>query len=160
MGTVTEQGQGTNRNVDSLQPLEPSDVEKQRPIVVADLPARLVSIERTEGGEVDSRRNHENPILVGAVRVDQLLRLIPGRSHEQVSLLGNLSLDPDAETRLRPGATGQAPVLDQPERVGDVSPTCRQPWPQQVGDLAGQPVVREEQVVPDPFGGCEGSDLG
>ncbi len=158
MGAVAEESQSADRDLDSLQPFEPADEQEHRS-VQPDLPARLGAIKRPEGGEVDARGHDENAIGARAVSVDELLALVRRRGNEQVGVLRNLGLDLDPDRRLGPRAAGEMLVLDQAQRVGDVRPAGRHVRPEQAGDLARKPVVREEEVVLDSLRGRERCDL-
>ena len=141
MRPVAEQREGANRNLDTLQALEPAHEEEQSTGAVSDLAASLGAVDRLEHREVDAGRDDEDSSRVGAVR----------RRDQQVRLPSDLALHDDAKLRFGASAVGQRPVFDQAERVRHVRPAGGQLRPDDACDLAGQPVVGEDEVVAHAF---------
>src|SRR5207302_1870170 len=113
MRAVAEQREGANRNLDTLKPLEPAHKEQQSTGAVSDFAASLGSIDRLEHREVDARRDDEDSSRVGAVRLDQVGALVVRRRDQEVRLLRDLALHPDAKLRLGTSPLGKRPVFDQ-----------------------------------------------
>ena len=147
MLAIPKECEGTDRDLDALQALEPADEEQESSGTVADLAPCLRAVDRLEHRQVDARRDHEHAVRVRSIQVDEVAALLLGRRHQDIGLLRDLPLDADADVRLGPSALRQGAVLDEAQRVGDVRPARRQPGAQEARDFARQPVVREEKVV-------------
>src|SRR5450759_4087979 len=159
MLAVTQQTERADRDLDPLEALEPAHEEQQAPASVTDHAPSLRPIQWLERPEVDAGRNHVDALGVGAIALDQLLGLVRGRSDQEVRLLRKLTLDANTQLGFRSGAGRERAVLHESERVGDVSPTGREVWPEQASNLAREPVVRVKEVVCDLLAGRELRDL-
>ena len=92
-------------------------------------------------------RDDERARGVGAVVLDELAGLLVGVGDQPVGLGDHLLLADHPGARLGPVALGQRRVLDLGERVRGVDQRHAPPVAGQPADLAGQPVVRVDDVV-------------
>ena len=105
---------------------------------------------------------------VGAVEADQLAGLLVGVGDQPVGLGDDLLLADDAGAGLGPVAVGQRLVLDLGQGVRGVDERHAPPVAGEPADLAGEPVVRVDDVVVARLvlgllaqdGGGEGAQLG
>src|SRR5216683_4294580 len=96
--------------------LESADEEKQRPSAGPDLRARLGSIDRPEGGDVDTRRDDLDARRVGSVSPHELLALINRGGDEQVGAACDVALHRDSQRRLGARSACEMLVLDETKR--------------------------------------------
>ena len=156
---VTKQSQGANGDLDAFEALEPPHKEQQAARSVTDLAPSLVPVDRLEDGQVHTGRHDKHALGNRSVRPHQLCAFIGRGRNQEIGLLRDLSLNPDAQRRFRSSARGQGPVLDQSKRVRDVRPPAGQVWPQEAGYLTREPVVREQEVIRDAFAFSKIEDL-
>jgi hypothetical protein len=117
--------------------------------------------------EVDTGRDDEGAVGVGAVEADQLTGLLVGVGDQPVGLGDDLFLADHAGAGLGSVALGQRLVLDLGERVRGVDERDAPAVAGEPADLAGEPVVRVDDVVEARLvlgllaqdGGGEGAEL-
>src|SRR2546423_11542496 len=73
---VTKQGEGADRNVDSLQPFEPANKKNDASVRVADLSPRLDAVDGLEHRQVHTRRHDDHLFGSRAIRAHELGALI------------------------------------------------------------------------------------
>jgi hypothetical protein len=163
-----ESGGGVQQDVGRLERLDAADEEEDEGVLGgADGAAGGGAVAGGEPVEVDAGRDDEGARGVGAVVADQLPSLLVGVGDQPVRLGDHLLLADDPRPRLRSVAVGQRLVLDLRERVRGVDERHAPPVPGQPAHLAGQPVVRVNDVVVARLvlgllsqdGGGEGTEL-
>ncbi len=141
-------GGGVQEDVGRLEGLDAADEEQHEGVLGhADRAPGGGAVTRGEPVEVDARRDDEGAGGVGAVVVDELARLFVGVGDEPVGLVDHLLLADHAGAGLGTVAVGQRLVLDLGEGVRRVDQRDAPPVAGQPADLAGEPVVRVDDVV-------------
>lgn len=105
------------------------------------------AVSRGEAVEIDTGRDDEGAVGVGAVEPDQLTGLLVGVRDQPVGLGDDLFLADHTGAGLRSVALGQRLVLDLGERVRGVDERDAPAVAGEPADLAGEPVVRVDDVV-------------
>ena len=144
-----QRGGRAQQHVGPLQRLEPAD-EQQREGIGPQPETRTCGCRRTgrEHVEVDTGRDGADPARVGAVERDEFGRLVGGGRDQPVGLGDHLFLADDAGLRLRVVTVGEQQVLHLRQGVGGVDEWHPPPLAGQPADLAGEPVVGVDEVVP------------
>ena len=140
---------GPEKDVGRLQRLQPADEEQQVGVLGdAEAAARGPLRAGREQTEVDARRDGHDLSGVGAVEVDELVGLLVGVGDQPVGGRDDLGLADRPGRGLRGVTVGQRQVLDPRHGVHRVDEGHVPALGGQPGDLAGEPVVGVDQVVP------------
>jgi hypothetical protein len=150
VGVAAEQlGADPQQHVWALQRLDAADEEKDAGATgqAQSAPSRG-AVTGGEGREVHAGCHDAYLGRVGVVELDEVSGLALGVGHEPVRRLDDLRLADLTAGRFWTVVRGEVEVLDPGHGVhrvdeGDAPAICRQP-----ADLAGQPVVRVQDVVP------------
>ena len=150
VGAASHQlGSGLDEHVGRLERLDAADEQEEHGIR-GDADARPAPRRCDPGwndGEVDTGLGDDDPVGVGVVEVDELSGLAVGVGDEPVGGLDDLGLTDLAAHRLGQVTVGEVEVLDPGHRVHRVHERHAPAVGGQPADLAGEPVVRVDEVV-------------
>ena len=155
--TAEQLGADAKEDVGPFEGLDAAD-EEQDPTVAGEPErfTRRVGVPRGERREVDAGGDHAHLGRVGVVQLDEVGRLALGVRDQPVGGLDDLGLADLAAGRLRAVVGGQVQVLDPRHGVHRVDQRHAPPVSSEPADLAGEPVVGVQHVVPalGPGGRC------
>ena len=148
-GGPQQLGRGAQHDVGTLQRLDPAGEDQHHRVGgQAEPTARGTGRAGPEHRQVHARADRLHLPGPGAVQLDQLARLFCGVGDQPVGGRHDLALAADPDRGLGAVTAGQGQVLDLAQGVHGLDEGDPPPLRRDGRDLAGQPVVRVQQVVP------------